>query len=109
MLPTKYNLAHYRGDAFSRTLRFLSAPATPIDLTGRTILAQVRESTELDAAILFSFVQTRDDVNGEVEISLLPATTGLVEANKYAYDVQIDDRTYLRGDFELVADVSRAV
>lgn len=108
MLPNKYNLTHYRGDAFKRTIRFLSAPATPIDLTGRTILAQVRESTELDAAELFSFVLTRDDPNGEVEISLLPATTKLVEAGKYAYDIQIDDTTYLYGDFDLVPDVSRA-
>lgn len=106
MIPSQYKLRAYRGDSFTVTLIF-KADGSPVDLTGKIIIAQVRESTDLDAEKLFDFSQSVTPLEGRVILSLSPVTTKLVEAGSYAWDIQLDDRTYLRGVFELVADVSR--
>lgn len=106
MIPNNYKLRAYRGDSFTVTLIFKTGDS-PVNLTGKVILAQVRESTDLDAAKLFDFSQSVTPLEGKVILSLTPNTTKLVEAGSYAWDIQVDDRTYLRGVFELVADVSR--
>lgn len=106
MIPNQYKLRAYRGDSFTITLNFKSG-GVAVDLTGMNIIAQVRESTDLDSEKLFDFSQSVAPLDGRVILSLSPATTQLVEAGSYVWDIQVNDRTYLRGVFELVADVSR--
>lgn len=55
MSPERYNLEGYRGDAISHGFRFLNDNGTPENLTGKTIIAQVRTNTKLDAPLLFAF------------------------------------------------------
>ena len=51
MLPVIYDMEIYRGDAFSKRLRFTS-DGVPEDLTGKPVLAQIRTSTELTAKLV---------------------------------------------------------
>jgi len=108
MFPERYNLEGYRGDTITHSFRFLNDNGTPENLTGLTILAQVRPNTKLDAPLLFAFtVSVPTPTNGEVTISAAPAVTAAIADGSYAYDLQIADKTRLYGTYRLVGDVSR--
>lgn len=106
-MPDKYDIKHYRGDAYSQEIKFKTDLGNPEDLTGLTIQAQVRDSTDLDAVLLFSFGIQRFDTEGRIILTLGPSATQGLDAGKYAYDVQINDTTRLYGSFVLTGDVSR--
>ena len=106
-MPDKYDIKHYRGDSFSQEIRFKTDLNNPENLTGKTIKAQIRENTDLDAALTATFSITRYDIEGRIILSLAPSATQSLESGKYAYDVQIDDTTRLYGAFVLTGDVSR--
>lgn len=108
MSPERYNLEGYRGDAISHGFRFLNDNGTPENLTGKTIIAQVRASTKLDAQLLFAFtVSVPAPTTGEVTLSALPAATAALQEGSYSYDIQIGDTTRLYGTYRLIGDVSR--
>lgn len=106
-MPQKYNIEHYRGDSFSQAIVIKSNGVTPDNLSGKTIIAQVRESTDLDAPKLLDFSVARVDAAGEVAIILTPSQTQDMEAGNYVYDLQIGSDTVLYGNFKLIGDVSR--
>ena len=106
MLPVIYDMEIYRGDAFSKRLRFTS-DGVPEDLTGKPVLAQIRTSTELTAKLVATFTITRQDTLGVIDISLNPTDTANLKAGEYYYDVQIGDRTRVTGSVTLIPDVSR--
>ena len=106
-MPEKYDIKHYRGDSYSQEIRFKTDLGNPENLTGKTIKAQIRESTDLDAALTTTFSIQRFDTDGRIVLSLSPSATQSLDAGKYAYDVQIDDTTRLYGAFTLTGDVSR--
>lgn len=108
MSPERYNLEGYRGDAISHGFRFLNDNGTPENLTGKTIIAQVRTNTKLDAPLLFAFtVSVPTPTSGEVTLTALPAVTAAIPEGSYAYDIQIGDTTRLYGTYRLIGDVSR--
>lgn len=108
MMPERYDIKHYRGDEFSEQFAFkLDLDRTPEDLTGQTIIAQIRESTDLDAALIATFTIQRFDSEGRIILSLSPADTQSLDAGKYVYDVQIGARTRIYGSFVLTGDTSR--
>lgn len=106
-MPTKYNIEHYRGDAYSQEIKFKTDLGNPEDLTGQTIIAQIRESTDLDAVKLLDFSVGREDTNGAITLSLTGSQTQSLEAGTYVYDVQVGTETRLYGNFKLIGDVSR--
>lgn len=119
MIPGKHDIELYRGDTFRRfpTLSALidGVPGDPIDLTGCTVLAQLRESPQateplhsFDAEILDQIdLETR----GKIRIELTPAqTTDLPETT--FWDLQLthpngDVFTYLVGTVTAEGQVSR--
>lgn len=106
MFPERFNFKHYRGDRFSKSINFkLNGVAE--DLTGATILAQVRADEDIASPKLFDFRLSRIDAQGSVEFWLSPADTSSLDAGSYVYDIQINDTTRLYGKFELIGDVSR--
>lgn len=106
MLPTTIDFEIYRGDAFSKRMRF-SSDGQPEDLTGKPILAQMRTGTDLNAKLVATFGVYREDANGLISISLSPNDTSNLKAGDYVYDVQVGDRTRVAGTITLVPDVSR--
>ena len=108
MLPADHSFDVYRGDSVTKRLRFTS-DGVPEDLTGKTILAQIRTSTELTAKLVATFTITRQDTLGVIDISLNPSDTANLKAGEYYYDVQIGDRTRVTGSVTLIPDVSRVV
>lgn len=108
MLPATYDFEIYRGDAVSKRLRFTS-DSQPEDLTGKTILAQIRTSTELTGKLVCAFTIFRQDDLGIIDIALAPNDTAALKAGEYFYDVQVGDRTRVAGTITIVPDVSRAV
>lgn len=107
MLPAEFSFDVYRGDAVSKRLRFTS-DSQPEDLTGKTILAQIRTSTELTGKLVASFTVHRQDSLGIIDIALAPNDTAALKAGEYYYDVQVGDRTRVAGTITIVPDVSRA-
>lgn len=107
MLPAQHDIAHYRGDEFSKRFRF-TTDGQPDNLTGLPIIAQCRKTTDINAALLFAFTVVRDDPNGIVELTLEPAATAALQAGIYYWDLQIGTRTRVAGEFEIVPDISRA-
>lgn len=109
MLPTKYDFALYRGDNFTKEFKFYDqtpdGTKIPVDFTGLSAKCQVRESSDLDAKLVFEFTVI---VNANsVTISLLPEQTKNIEAGSYVYDLQIDDVTKLFGKVRLIGDITR--
>lgn len=109
-LRPNYNLPEHRtGDTFRALDCVLKINGQPVDLTGATILCQVRSSPEGAVAMTLA-TSLPDPVNGvfrinEQAVNILPA--------RYYYDVQITRangfrETYLTGLWEILQDVSRA-
>lgn len=106
MLPADHSFDVYRGDSVTKRLRFTS-DGVPEDLTGKTILAQVRTGTDLTSKLVTAFTVYRQDTLGIVDLALAPIDTANLKAGEYFYDVQIGDRTRVAGTITLVPDVSR--
>lgn len=116
-LPVSKNISLYQGDSFDMKLRLrsmdsLGQPSNPIDLTGATAIAQIRD-TAAASSVLTSFtitIPTSTEV-GMVYLSLSPTQTASL--TKGVYDLQItfadnSVRTLLAGSITVTPDVSRA-
>lgn len=106
------NLTPYRGDAFSRTYRFLVG-TDPRDLSGYTLEAQIREQADSEAVTASFTVDAADAAMGEVTISLPPATTaalpqfGVWDLQATAIGNPDDVETLVGGGMQVTADVTR--
>lgn len=136
--PASVDLQVIRGDDFSQQFQLVScdqlnptafpsglitgatvingATFTPIDLTGSTILSQIRRSTAFAESLLATFTITYDNrTQGLFTLSLPNTTTTTLASNDSAtnrYDVQVTDSgnkvsTYLIGEVDITMDVSR--
>lgn len=107
--PARLDLKIVTGDSFSRTLRFLSDGA-PVDLTGYTGRAQVRDRPA--GKLLATFTVTiPTPTNGEVIIALdTTATRGLAAG---VWDLELDagptaTHTVVQGAVKVLADITVA-
>lgn len=136
--PATVDLQVIRGDDFSQQFQLITcdkinpttyptglitgatvvsgATFTPIDLTGSTILSQIRRSTAFSESLLATFTVTYDNrTQGLFTLSLSNTTTTTLASNDTAtnrYDVQVTDAgnkvtTYLIGEVDITMDVSR--
>lgn len=86
--------------------------AKPLDITGYTIDADIKETDTLTQLATFS-VSVTSDVNGSFELSLSPAVTAGLQAGMYGYDLYMtatggDRYYYLRGSVMVERTLSRA-
>jgi hypothetical protein len=116
-LPGDYPVTLYRGDTRVWSLAFTEDDGTtPIDLTGKTWRAQVRETVDSASPLMDITVDDTDAATGELVLTL-PATEWVGVAaetptEKWYWDLESTDagvvRTYLAGKVKIRGDVSRA-
>ncbi len=109
MLPTKYDLNLYRGDNFTKEFKFYDqtpdGTKIPVDFTGLSAKCQVRESSDLDAKLVFEFTVS---INANsVTITAPPELTNGLEAGSYVWDMQVGDVTKLFGKIKIIGDITR--
>ena len=98
------NVMVSRNDAWSLLLTLQTPAGDPIDLTGKTIAAQLRDRADSTDSTALT-VTPVDLPAGQFTVSQTAATKGGV------YDVQVTTgdlpRTYIRGRLSIVRDVTR--
>jgi hypothetical protein len=118
-LPLTYNITLYRGDDWSQVFTFAtgtSLSSTPIDLTGSTIVADIR-SSENSGTVLATFtISNRLDSAGTFTMSLPDATTttlgnGTLASGPGVFDIQVTSpgglvTTYIKGTITMILDVT---
>ncbi len=122
-----YNITQKKGDTFkARTLTFFSdeANTVPIDLSGYSVLMQVRKAGKANTAVL---EWTTDPASGEDAtitiggddnnvITLAQRSGSIMDIDpfNYVYDIQMTSSTgivstYIEGQFTITQDVSRNI
>lgn len=110
--PKRVSIGHYRGDTFTALLKVWDddARTVPTDLSGVTITAQIRATTEA-TEVLAEFVIAVD--GNEILLSLAPDVTQDLPATS-TFDVQADWNgdgtdvtTLLVAAFQVAPDVTR--
>lgn len=89
----------------------ISSPLPPLDLTGRTFTAQVREFEDASAVAAEITVDDSDGVNGNLWLRIGHLVTETLE-REYVWDLQMVDvdttiTTVLRGNASAHPDVTR--
>jgi len=118
-LPAKVPLTLYRGDTriWEDTFRSVPvAPATvgdPIDLTGFTFLAQIRETADSAEVMAVIDVQVIDAAGGVIRRTLTDDEARNLTGDTAYWDLEVTDptgfvRTYMAGKIKILGDVSRA-
>ena len=111
--PAQYNVKIWRNDSWAQTFALL-ADTTPIDLSGCTILIQVRP-TPSSASVVLEL--TTDDSSigiGGVDNNQITLNKIVdVAAGTYVYDMNVtfpsgEVKTYLWGNFIVTEDISKA-
>lgn len=94
MAAGKYNMLVQQGATYNQTIT-LKDPTntTPIDITGCTAAAQIREQYT-DAAPVATFLCEVGGINGQIQISLTAAQTRDILIERGVYDIEL---TYLSG------------
>lgn len=88
MAAGKHNILIERGATFSRRCVLRDDNSIPTDLTGSTIMGQIRET--VDAATAISFVvDITTPTNGTFTITIPDETTAGITYSKGVYDLEI--------------------
>jgi hypothetical protein len=82
------NLVIDQGANFTVTINYSNDEGVPNNLTGYTARAQMRKSYYSANSISFTPSFT-DAANGEIMLSMTPATTANIKAGRYVYDLTV--------------------
>ena len=118
--PGTYNFDLYIGDSWpagppgAELLVTVNYQGSPLDLTGATVTAQLRQvKDDIDAAGDFT-VDVKDQVanTGQLGLKLTATATALLDARQYHWDLQLnwptgENMTALAGLANAVRDVTR--
>jgi|SRR6185437_11749582 len=121
--PGKFDLLNvYRGDTFNLDIVYNTATAwdssgnptawSVVNMTGGTLLAQVRDGTAYNANLLTTFtIANYVPASGSFTLHLDPSTLATATWTSAYYDVQFTDsngnvQTIIYGAFDLTDDVS---
>lgn len=109
--PARRDLVFTRGDDWVHRVTFTTDGTTPIDVSARTYLAQLRSSADGELVATFD-VDMAAAASGVVVLSLAAAATAALHAKAYAWDLQETaagkKTTIIAGTVTNRADVSRA-
>lgn len=111
----KEDIKVFKGDTFTFPVTVIdSQTKLPIDLTGASVLMQVKVDKEDEISVLeISTANGRANVgNGIININVSDEVMGAIEAGVYFYDLQIvfldgTKKTWLVGMFIITQDTSR--
>lgn len=111
--PAIRDLALYRGDDYAHEITFTDAadPPEPMDLTGYTFLAQIRDRPENSSVVRATFtIDTSEAVDGKIVLHLNAASTRIPQG---FWDLEVNDgtttRTWLKGMVHVSGDVTQEV
>jgi hypothetical protein len=110
--PAQYNVKIWRNDSWSQTFAIL-ADTTPVDLSGCTILIQVRP-TPASSVVALTLSTANSSISiGGVSRNLITLNKIVdVAAGAYVYDMNVtfpsgEVKTYLWGNFIVSEDISK--
>lgn len=112
LTPGQLNLKILRGDTFTLTIHFQdnAVPPAPIDVSGRSFAAQIRRSYDDEIAVAMT-VDDTGAADGDLVLGISATLTADIQLDG-VWDLQETDgarvTTYIRGDMELVKDVTRS-
>lgn len=109
--PARLDLRFVAGDSFSRTIALKDENGDPIDLTGLTGRAQIRNRPNGDLLADFT-VSIPTPANGEITFSLDTTQTRALPG-KGVWDLELDGgatntHTIVSGDVKVIPDVTVA-
>lgn len=110
-VPSTQNLTITRGDTEVVVITMKDSASAPINITGRTYRAQIRETKD-SAVISASFIcLVTNAAAGEVTCTLTAGLSAVLAAGKYYWDFEENYSgivtTILAGVVTVLADVSR--
>lgn len=111
--PAQYNIKIWRNDTWSQTFAIL-ADTTPVDLTGCTIVIQVRP-TASSSEVALELNTTEGSISiGGVDTNQITLNKIVdVPAGSYVYDMNVtfpsgEVKTYIWGNFIVQEDITKA-
>lgn len=111
--PAQYNVKIWRNDSWAQTFAIL-ADTTPIDLSGSTILIQVRPTpSSTEVALTLTTDDSSIGIGGVDNNQITLNKIVDVAAGAYVYDMNVtfpsgEVKTYLWGNFIVSEDISKA-
>jgi hypothetical protein len=110
--PAQYNVKIWRNDTWSQVFSIL-ADTTPVDLSGSTILIQVRPSANSTTIALALTTADSSILIGGVDNNQITLNKKAdVAAGSYVYDMNVtfptgEVKTYIWGNFIVQEDISK--
>ena len=110
--PAQYNVKIWRNDTWSQVFAIL-ADTTPVDLSGSTILIQVRPSANSTTiALALTTADSSITIGGVNRNQITLNKKADVAAGSYVYDMNItfptgEVKTYIWGNFIVQEDISK--
>lgn len=111
--PAQYNVKIWRNDSWAQVFAIL-ADTTPIDLSGSTILIQVRPTpSSTEVALTLSTADSSIGIGGVDSNQITLNKIVDIAAGNYVYDMNVtfpsgEVKTYLWGNFIVTEDISKA-
>jgi hypothetical protein len=110
--PAQYNVKIWRNDTWSQTFAIL-ADVTPVDLSGSTILIQVRPTpTSTSVELTLSTANSSISIGGVDRNQITLNKKVEVAAGSYVYDMNVtfpsgEVKTYIWGNFIVQEDITK--
>jgi hypothetical protein len=110
--PAQYNVKIWRNDTWSQTFAIL-ADVTPVDLSGSTILIQVRPTpTSASVELTLSTANSSISIGGVDRNQITLNKKVEVTAGSYVYDMNVtfpsgEVKTYIWGNFIVQEDITK--
>ena len=110
-MATVSNLFIDQGSDFSAIVTLKNQNGTPINLTGFTVASQFRKTYQSSSFTAFT-VTVHNAEQGKVKLQLPAATSSLLQAGRYLYDVEItspigERKRALEGIIVLTPEITR--
>lgn len=109
-MPSNFDMVIYKGDAVEFFVNVKNNSGTAVNLTGKTVKAQLRPT--YNGPVVAEFTCTlADPVNGRIRVYLPTTVTSSLLPASYIWDLQStdatgDNRTYLTGDVVVTNEVT---
>lgn len=88
MAAGKHNILIQKGSTFYKQIVLRGADSVPVDLTGATVMGQVRETSDAVLAAQFD-VTIPTPTNGTIILGLIPSITATIPFARGGYDIEI--------------------
>ena len=115
-MPQSTNLTVGQGETFKILVSITDQTNTPLDITLRQFSGSVRETySSEDSSADFDFEKISPNSSGSLYVSLVPASSSLLTAADYVYDVIMvsgsgataESRRIIEGKFTVRPSVTR--